>query len=568
MTKLLPGWVRRYRRDLLPGDLLAAVVVTMLLVPQGLAYAALAGLPPQLGLYASVTPLLAYAVFGSSMVLSVGPVAVASLMTASALTPLADPGSPEYIAGAVLLAFLSGIMLFVFGLLRLGNLARLMSHPVISGFISGAALLIIVGQLRPLLGVDADGQSALALVVGLVRSMPDVDPLTAAIGVGVLSALLAARIYLPGLLRRLGVSPPMAALGSRLAPMGAVIGVSALVAVAGLEHRLDVVGALPAGLPQLVLPALDPALITPLLLPALIIGLIGFVESVAIAQAFARQRGQRIDPDAELRGLGAANVVSALSGAFPVTGGFSRTAVNAEGGARTPLAGIIAAALIALVLVFATGLFRALPMTVLAAVIIIAAVGLVDVAALRRVWRHDRMEGLAFAGTALGVLVVGVEAGVLFGVTLSLITLIWRASHPHVAVVGRVPGTEHFRNVCRHRVETDGRVLLVRIDENLFFGNAEVVQQQIETLVARDPQPEHLVLVMTSVSHVDATALDMLEALDAGLERQGIRLHLAEVKGPVMDGLSGGPLMERLRGEVFLSVNEAFETLAEPERNQ
>ncbi|SEO45482.1 SulP family inorganic anion transporter [Aquisalimonas asiatica] len=568
MTGLLPGWLRRYRRDLLPGDLLAALVVTMLLVPQGLAYAALAGLPPQLGLYASVAPLLVYALFGSSMVLSVGPVAVASLMTASALTPLADPGSPEYIAGAVLLAFLSGLMLFAFGLLRLGNLARLMSHPVISGFIAGAALLIIVGQLRPLLGVDAEGQSAVTLMVGVVRSLPQLEPLTAAIGVGVLGGLWAARIYLPGLLRHLGLSSAAAALGSRLAPMAAVIAVSALVAVAGLEQRLDVVGTLPAGLPQLVLPALDPALITPLLLPALIIGLIGFVESVAIAQAFARQRGQRIDPDAELRGLGAANVASALSGAFPVTGGFSRTAVNAEGGARTPLAGVFAAVLIALVLVFATGLFRALPMTVLAAVIIIAAVGLVDVAALRRVWRHDRMEGLAFAGTALGVLVVGVEAGVLFGVTLSLVTLIWRASHPHLAVVGRVPGTEHFRNVCRHRVETDARVLLVRIDENLFFGNAEAVQQQLETLVARDPAPDHLVLVMTSVSHVDATALDMLEALDAGLERRGIRLHLAEVKGPVMDGLRGGPLMARLRGEVFLSVNEAFETLAEPERNQ
>lgn len=568
MTGLLPGWLRRYRRDLLPGDMLAALVVTMLLVPQGLAYAALAGLPPQLGLYASVTPLLAYAVFGSSMVLSVGPVAVASLMTASALAPLAEPGSPEYIAGAILLAFLSGMMLFVFGLLRLGNLARLMSHPVISGFIAGAALLIIVGQLRPLLGVDAQGQTALTLALGLIRSLPAVDPLTAAIGVVVLVGLWAARAYLPALLRRLGVSAPMAALGSKLAPMAAVIGVSVLVALAGLEGRLDVVGALPPGLPQLVLPAMDPTLITALLLPALIIGLIGFVESVAIAQAFARQRGHRIDPDAELRGLGAANVASALAGAFPVTGGFSRTAVNAEGGARTPLAGVFAAVLIALVLLFATGLFKTLPMTVLAAVIIIAAAGLVDIPALRRVWRHDRMEGFAFVGTALGVLVVGVEAGVLFGVALSLVTLIWRASHPHLAVVGRVPGTEHFRNVCRHRVETDERVLMVRIDENLFFGNAEAVQQQLETLLARDPRPKHLVLVMTSVSHVDATALDMLEALDASLEKQGVCLHLAEVKGPVMDVLRGGPFVARLRGKVFLSVNDAFETLAEPEWNQ
>jgi len=245
-----------------------------------------------------------------------------------------------------------------------------------------------------------------------------------------------------------------------------------------------------------------------------------------------------------------------------VAGGFSRTVINAEGGARTPLAGVIAALLIAGVLVFATGLFRALPIAVLAAVIIVAAVSLVDIAALRQTWRHDRMEGLAFAGTALGVLVAGVEAGVIFGVALSLATLIWRASHPHVAVLGRIPGTEHFRNVQRYGVETHAAVQMVRIDEVLFFGNADVVQQQLEALVMHDPHPGHLVLVMTSVSHVDATALAMLQELNESLAKRGIQLHLAEVKGPVMDRLQGGPLMEQLSGEVFLSANEAFEALA------
>uniref|UniRef100_UPI0025B8E2F1 SulP family inorganic anion transporter n=1 Tax=Aquisalimonas sp. TaxID=1872621 RepID=UPI0025B8E2F1 len=559
---LVPGWLRRYRPGLLPGDVVAAVVVTMLLVPQGLAYAALAGLPPQLGLYASVMPLVVYALFGSSMVLSVGPVAVASVMTASALSPIAEPGSPEYIAAAVLLACLSGVMLFVFGLLRLGNLARLLSHPVVNGFISGAALLIVIGQLRPLLGVEAQGETALALMAGLLRSLPDLDPLTAFIGLGVLVVLWLARRFLAPGLRLLGLPPATAALLSKLAPMVAVLGVAGLIAAFGLEGRLHVVGSLPAGLPQLVWPELDPSLAAQLLLPALVIGLIGFVESVAIAQAFARQHGQRIDPDAELRGLGAANVASALSGAFPVAGGFSRTVINAEGGARTPLAGVIAALLIAGVLVFATGLFRALPIAVLAAVIIVAAVSLVDIAALRQTWRHDRMEGLAFAGTALGVLVAGVEAGVIFGVALSLATLIWRASHPHVAVLGRIPGTEHFRNVQRYGVETHAAVQMVRIDEVLFFGNADVVQQQLEALVMHDPHPGHLVLVMTSVSHVDATALAMLQELNESLAKRGIQLHLAEVKGPVMDRLQGGPLMEQLSGEVFLSANEAFEALA------
>ena len=566
MTPLIPGWLRGYGRSQLPGDLVAALVVTMLLVPQGLAYAALAGLPPQLGLYASLAPLVAYAVLGSSMVMSVGPVAVASLMTASALAPLATPGSPEYIAGAILLALLSGLMLFAFGMLRMGNLARLLSHPVVSGFISGAALLIVIGQLRPLLGVDAEGQTALELLAGLAVSIPAMNPLAVAIGGSVLLLLFVARTYLPRLLQALGLSGDASALLSRLAPMVAVLAAAGAVAVLGLENRVEVVGPLPAGLPVLVWPELDPGMIRQLLLPALVIGLIGFVESVAIAQAFARKRGQRIDPDAELRGLGAANVVSAFSGAFPVTGGFSRTAVNADAGARTPLAGVFAAFMIALVLLFATGLFRALPMTVLAAVIIVAAIGLVDWSGLRRVWRHDRAEGLAFAGTAVGVLALGVEWGVITGVALSLVPLVWRVSHPHLAVLGRVPGTEHFRNVLRYRVETHPAVVFVRVDEILFFGNAEAVHHALEHQLERDPPPQHLVLVMLSVSHVDATALDMLEELNDGLAERGISLHLAEVKGPVMDRLQGGPLLTRLSGEVFLSANEAFATLARPEQ--
>ena len=565
MTPLIPGWLRGYSRSQLPGDLVAALVVTMLLVPQGLAYAALAGLPPQLGLYASLAPMVAYAALGSSMVMSVGPVAVAALMTASALTPLATPGSPEYIAGAILLALLSGLMLFVFGLLRLGNLARLLSHPVVSGFISGAALLIVIGQLRPLLGVQADGQTALTLLVGLAGSLGEINLWATAIGVSVLVLLVLARIHLPALLRRLGAGTQTADLLARLTPMVAVLAAAGLVTGLGLDQRLEVVGSFPSGLPSLVWPALDPGMIRQLLLPALVIGLIGFVESVAIAQAFARQRGQRIDPDAELRGLGAANVVSAFSGAFPVTGGFSRTAVNAEAGARTPLAGVFAAFMIALVLLFATGLFRALPMTVLAAVIIVAAIGLVDWSGLRRVWRHDRAEGLAFAGTAVGVLVLGVEWGVITGVALSLMPLVWRVSHPHLALLGRVPGTEHFRNVLRYRVETHPAVVFVRVDEILFFGNAEGVHHALEHQLECDPPPQHLVLVMLSVSHVDATALDMLEELNDSLADRGIRLHLAEVKGPVMDRLRNGPLLGRLSGEVFLSANEAFEVLARPE---
>ena len=561
LARLLPAWLRGYPRRSLPGDLVAALVVTLLLVPQGLAYAALAGLPPQLGLYAGLLPMVAYAVFGSSMVMSVGPVAVASLMTAAALSGIAAPGSPEYIAAAVVLALLSGLLLFGFGLLGLGHLARLLSHPVISGFITGAALVIVISQLRPLLGIAASGDTAVLLVVDLLRSLGGFEPLTAYFGLTALVFLWLARRYLARLLARLGLARTTADLLAKLAPMLAVLVASALVVGLDWQERLPVVGTLPPGLPVLVVPALDFSLIGALWLPALVIGLIGFVESVAIAQSFARRSGQRIDPNAELRGLGAANVVSAFSGAFPVTGGFSRTVVNAEAGAQTPLASVLAAGLMALVLLFATGLFGALPMAVLAAVIISAALGLVDVQGLRQVWRYDRIEGVAFGGTALGVLLVGVEAGVIFGVALSLAMLVLRASRPHVAVVGRIPGTEHFRNIHRHQVETRLGLVIVRVDEILFFGNAEAVEDELERILAERPDTRDLVLVMLSVSHIDATAAEMLERLNETLLPQGIRLHLAEVKGPVMDRLLPGTLLQRLSGRIFLSTHEAFEKL-------
>lgn len=567
MKPALPDWMRGYRRGQLPGDALAAVVVTMLLVPQGLAYASLAGLPPQLGLYASVLPMVAYALFGTSMVLSVGPVAVTALMTASALAPIAAPGSPEYVAGAIVLALLSGLMLFAFGLMRLGQLARLLSHPVVSGFISGAAILIIIGQLRPLFGISSGGDTALELIWELLRSASSLQPLTTAIGLGALALLWIARRHLAMGLQLIGMPSAQAILLGRMAPMVVVLLAAAGVALTGIEDRLAVVGSLPTGLPQMVWPSLDWTLISALWLPALIISLITFVESVAIAQAFARKAGERIDPNAELRGLGAANLASAFSGAFPVTGGFSRTVVNAEAGARTPLAGVLAAALMVLVLLFATGMFRSLPTTVLAAVIIVAAVGLVDIKGLKHAWHFDRLEGIAFAGTALGVLLAGVEAGVVFGVAFSLALLVWRASHPHLAVMGRIPGSEHFRNVLRHpEVECDPELIIVRVDENLFFGNAEEIEERLFAIVDAQPEAKHLILVMSSVSHVDATAADMLAYLNATLAARDVRLHLAEVKGPVMDRLQAGTLLGHLSGEVFLSTHAAMSQLSSADR--
>ena len=563
--RIVPHWARSYRREQLAGDLTAGLVVAMLLVPQAMAYAALAGLPPHIGLYASVLPLAVYALAGSSTVLSVGPVAVVALMTASALEAVAPAGSPEYLAAASVLALLSGAALLVLGLLRLGAMAHLLSHPVISGFMSGAAILILIGQLRPLLGPAGASGSGVAMLVGILADIDAVHVLTAAVGLTALLLLWAARTVFSRALCAIGLPAPAAGMVARLAPMLVVIAATLVVRITDWERDgLRVVGELPSGLPTLVLPIVEWPLAAALLLPALIIGLIGFVESVSIAGSLGRARHERVDADAELRGLGIANMASAVSGAFPVAGGLSRTAVSADAGANTPLAGILTALIIALILLVGPGVFATLPTTVLAAIIIIAVLSLIDVNRFHEVWRYDRPDATALVVTAVGVVVFGVEVGVGIGVGLSLASLVWRSSRPHIAVLGQMPGTEHFRNVLRHNVRTRAGLLMLRVDENLFFGNAEAVARRVQDRIAEKPDARHVVLVMSSVSYIDATALETLEALHDTLATHGIRLHFAEVKGPVFDRLEGTRIVRELTGRVFLSAWEAFAALPEP----
>ncbi|AMX02718.1 SulP family inorganic anion transporter [Microbulbifer thermotolerans] len=553
--KLIPHWFKHYRREWLAGDATTALVATMMLVPQALAYAALAGLPPHIGLYAGLLPLVGYALFGTSSVLSVGPVAVLALMTAHALSPLAAPGSPEYIAGAVLLATLSGLILFAMGLLRLGVLSNLLSHPVISGFVSGAAALIIAGQIAPLLGInsEAEGDTALQLFLSTLKEVPNADRATTGLGLASVLTLVAARIWLTPALKLLGLSESRARLFARLAPMSVVLIAIALTTLFHWEEQMPVVGEIPRGLPKLEIPALDWQLIYKLLLPAVIIALLGFVESLSIAHAIALRRGERLNADAELRGLGAANLLSALSGGFPVTGSFARTAINDEGGAVSPMSSLIAAGLLALVLLFATAPFTELPLCVLAATIIVAATSLIDVRGFLNTWRYDRTDGVAMAGTFFGVLLFGVEAGIGLGIGFSFATLIWRTSRPHIAVVGRVPGTEHFRNVLRHTVETQPNILFLRIDESLFFSNISAVEERLLSELKRHPNIRELVLILSSVNRIDGTALERLQQVNRDLLARDIRLHLSEVKGPVLDRLGRSKFLEELSGRVFLS---------------
>ena len=555
-------WGRRYNRATAAQDGLAALIVTLMLIPQSLAYAMLAGLPPVTGLYASILPLLAYALFGSSRTLAVGPVAVVSLMTAAALGPLFPAGSAEYVGAAMLLALLSGLLLAGMALLRLGFVANFLSHPVISGFISASGILIAVGQLKHILGISASGENLQQLLPSLLHNLPAVHGPTLLIGACSLLFLWWVRGQLKPLLMRLGLGAGMAGNLAKAGPVLAIIVSILVVSLLGLEQAgVKVVGAVPQGLPGLSLPTLDYSLALQLLPAALLISLVGFVESVSVAQTLAAKRRQRIEPDNELLGLGGANLAAAFSGGFPVTGGFARSVVNFDAGAQTPMAGVLTAGGIALSVLLLTPLLHNLPQAVLAATIIVAVLSLVDLKALGRTWRYSRQDGAAQAATLGGVLLLGVEAGILMGVGLSLLLFLWRTSRPHVAVVGQLPGSEHFRNIERFAVVESPSVLSLRVDESLYFPNARFLEERIGELIAARPQVRHLVLMCPGVNLIDASALESLEAIVERLHAAGVQLHLSEVKGPVMDQLRRSDFLEHFGGEVFVSQYEALRVL-------
>jgi SulP family sulfate permease len=556
------SWLREYDRATLSHDLFAALIVALMLVPQSLAYAMLAGLPPQVGLYASIAPLLAYAAFGSSRTLSVGPVAVVSLMTAAAIGDVTRAGTVSYVEAALILALLSGLILLAMAVLRLGMLATFLSHPVISGFITASALLIAASQLKHVLGVSAEGQTLLQLVPALAQAAPQANMPTLAIGVLTIVFLLWARKALKRLLLRFGVRARVADFACKAGPAVAVIATALVVWFADLATQgVRIVGTVPVGLPPLSLPHFDAEVWRQLLPAAALISLIGFVESVSIAQTLAAARRERIDANQELIGLGAANMAAALTSGYPVTGGFARSVVNFDAGARTQMASVLAALGIALVALLLTPLFYNLPQATLAATIIVAVLSLIDFTTLRHTWRYSRSDFLAMATTIVIVLTVGVEAGLLAGVTLSIALYLWRTSRPHIAIVGQVPGTEHFRNVERHSVVTSPSVLSVRVDESLYFADARYLEDRLYDEVARRPQIRHLVLVCSAVNYIDASALDSLELIVERLRQAGVTFHLSEVKGPVLDRLQRSQFLEHLTGQVFLSQHQAMATL-------
>ncbi|HEY5809174.1 MAG TPA: sulfate permease [Povalibacter sp.] len=556
------SWLRGYDRSTLTSDLFAALIVTLMLIPQSLAYAMLAGLPPQIGLYASIAPLIAYAAFGTSRTLSVGPVAVVSLMTAAAAGDIARSGSAGYIEAALVLALLSGAVLLGMAVLRLGFLATFLSHPVISGFITASALLIAASQLKHLLGVNVEGDTLIELAPSLVEAAPRINLPTLVIGLAATGFLLWVRGGLKPLLLRFNVRERVADIIAKAGPVAAVIGTTVVVGLSDLtEQGVHVVGSVPAGLPSLSWPRWNAAAWAELVPAAALISLIGFVESISVAQTLAAKRRQRVDANQELVGLGAANVAAALTSGYPVTGGFARSVVNFDAGARTQLASVFTAAGIALVAVLFTPLFQDLPRAALAATIIVSVLSLIDLRTVRHTWRYSRSDFAAMAVTIVVVLTVGVEAGILAGVTLSIALYLWRTSRPHIAIVGQVPGTEHFRNIERHSVLTSPTVLSVRVDESLYFADARYLEDRLYDEVARRPSIQHVVLVCAAVNYIDASALDSLEVIVDRLKQAGVTFHLSEVKGPVLDRLERSQFLQHLTGHIFLSQHQAMSTL-------
>jgi len=555
-------WAPSYGAGAFGDDMLAASIVTIMLIPQSLAYALIAGLPPEAGLYASILPLVAYAIFGTSSTLAVGPVAVVSLMTAAAIGRMMETGSADYAAAAMALALLTGLMLLALGALRLGFLANFLSHPIIAGFITASGVLIAASQLKHIFGISGGGDNVFEILESLIVHIGDLNWATVAVGALSIVFLFWSRNHLATALRAIGLDDKLAASAAKAGPLLAVTGTTAAAYFLGLDAKgVAIVGDVPRGLPDLSPPAFDADLWRELAGPAFLIAIIGYVESISVAQTLAAKRRERIDLDQEMIGLGAANIASGVSGGFPVTGGFARSVVNFDAGARTPAAGAFSAVGIALAAMFLTPLLYYLPKATLAATIIVAVLSLVNVGVIKRTWTYSKSDFAAMMITIAGVFAFGVEVGVVAGIILSILLLLYRASKPHYAIVGQVPGTEHFRNVARHNVITSPAIAAIRIDGNLFFANARFLEDHVMALAADQPKLKHIVLMCSAINEIDGSALESLEAINERLSHAGLSFHLSEVKGPVMDRLKRTHFLETLNGRVFLSQFEAMHAL-------
>jgi len=560
------GWLQNYHRQTLVSDLMAGVIVAIMLIPQAMAYALLAGLPAEYGLYASILPLFLYSLLGSSRSLAVGPVAIASLMVSTAISQVAVQGSADYLNAAINLSLLVGMILLFLRSLRLGSIVNFISHSVLSGFTSAAAIVIAISQIKHVLGLELPRTETInQSLSGIFAHLNETNITTFILAIIAFALLWYCKNKLCCQLLRLQLPDWFAQPICKAGPMFAVLFGAIVVWKLNLAETaaVDTVGMIPQGLPHLQGIHIDLKLWQQLFTPALLIALIGFLESVSVGTALASKRQERIDPNKELIALGVANLGSAFSGTYPVAGGFGRSMVNHSAGAQTTIASAISAILVAITVAFFTPLFYYLPKAVLGVIIIMAVIPLINLADFKACWRFNKADSLTLAATFFLVLFTGVEIGILSGIALSIALLLYRSSQPHIAIVGRVGESEHFRNVDRHDVATEEHTLALRVDESLYFANTRFVETFILEQCAEHNTINHVVLICTAVNFIDASALETLEQLIVNLRDKGITLHLSEVKGPVMDQLSSTHFFDLLgEGQIFFTTDQAMRHLA------
>ena len=554
-----------YQSDDFSQDLIAGAVVGMVTVPQAIAYAYLAGLPPQAGLYACLLPMLIYGVLGSSRHLVVGPVAVAALLVASAIAQHAPSYGDAHLMISSILCLQVGLILFALRACNLGGLINLLSHPVITGFVNAAALLIIISQIPAITGVTIDqGSSPLIQLIDLINQLSQTNILTLSIGLAALAFLLLSKPLIGKLVMLAGVHAgkdhPLAKTGPLWAALGGIAAVSAL----GLSGQTNTVGLVPSGLPSLTWPAMDLALWLALLPSAAVIAVITYIESYSIGTTLAAKERYQVRPNQELVALGAANVGAALSGAYPVAGSFSRSGVNYAAGARTPVSTLICALIIVVTLMFFTDAFVNLPKAALAAIVIVSVWNLVDLKNSRKNWAVHRQDSWTEWGTALGVLALGVEIGLLFGVVLSIAFFLRASSNPAITQIGRLGDSQQFRSAKRYPVTLHQAVLALRVDENIFFANASQIEDRIVGRALRRQDITDVLLACGSVNRIDSTGHAMLLRISGTLADIGIRFNLSEVKGPLMKELQATGLADDISGNIYFSNDEALRALTEP----
>ncbi|WP_443124083.1 SulP family inorganic anion transporter [Halobacillus sp. B29] len=531
-NKFQNHWLFNYEKRHLKNDFSAGLIVAIMLIPQGMAYSMLAGLPPVIGLYASTIPLIIYALLGSSKQLAVGPVAMVSLLVLSGVSTMAEPGSGEYISLVLLLSLMVGVIQLSMGLLRLGFVVNFLSHAVISGFTSAAALIIGLSQLKNLIGVDLAGQKNIFIILSdAVTRISEINWTTFAIGIGSILLLVIFKKKAPQF----------------PAPLVVVVASTLLVYFFKLEERgISIIKDVPDGLPALSVPAFNMDSVMALLPIALTISFVGFMESIAVAKAIASKEKYKVDSNQELTGLGAANIVGSFFSASPVTGGFSRTAVNYQAGAKSGLASIITAVLIMITLLFFTGLFYYLPNAVLAAIIMVAVFGLINVKEAKHLFRIKKTDGLILVLTFVATLVTGIESGILIGAGAALLLFIWNSAYPHTAVLGYVQEEGVYRNVKRYPEALEHTdTLIFRMDASLYFANFAFMEEKIRNILGDRPEVTKVILDFSGVNRMDGVAVDELEKLIDEYDEAGVHIHLAQVKGPVRDLLERAGWQEK-----------------------